>query len=86
MHEKSIKPRRSCDSLQIFYLVLCLEQQLTMEKISLGRKLERETQDLRGSTNCLRPREREWLLLLYIIGLQYLTIYTNPIQYKIQEK
>ena len=39
--------------------MLCLEQQLIMEKISLGKKLERETQDLRGSTNCLRPRERE---------------------------
>ena len=44
--------------------VLCLEQQLTMEKISLERELERETQDLRGSTNYLRPRERERLLLL----------------------
>ena len=45
-------------------MMLCLEQQLTMEKISLGRKLERETQDLRGSTNCLRPQERKRLLLL----------------------
>ena len=30
----------------------------------IGRKLEKKTQDLRGSTNCLRPREREQLLLL----------------------
>ena len=50
--------------LSMIYMLLCLEQQLTMEKISLERKLEKETRDLRGSTNCLRPRERERLLLL----------------------
>ena len=50
--------------------MLCLEQQLTMEKISLERKLERETQDLRGSTNCLHPRERAAVIIILIIGLQ----------------
>ena len=51
--------------------MLCLEQQLIMENKSLQRKLERETRDLRGSTNYLRLRERErLLLLLYIMGLQ----------------
>ena len=30
----------------------------------IGRKLEKEIQDLCGSTNCLRSREREQLLLL----------------------
>ena len=44
--------------------LLYLEQQLIIEKINLERKLEREIQDLRGSTNCLRLRERERLLLL----------------------
>ena len=47
-------------------MMLCLEQQLTMEKISLGRKSERETQDLRGSTNCLRPWERVAVIIILI--------------------
>ena len=41
--------------------VLCLEQQLTMKNKIIERKLKRETQDLRGSTNYLRSQERERL-------------------------
>ena len=45
-------------------MLSCLEQQITIKKINLRRKLKRETQDLRSSINCLRLRERERLLLL----------------------